>query len=91
MADDPNAAPPVPPQATDQTSTDSISGMPPERGSRPQPWAVSFALFAAGFVILIVAGKIGSAPLWSLVLKGFGVAFCVVGFLFARRDRNVKL
>ena len=91
MADDPNAAPQVSPQPADRTAADESSGTAPGRGSRQQPWALSFALFAAGFVILIVAGKIGSAALWSHVLKGFGVALCVVGFLLARRDRTAKL
>lgn len=91
MADEPNAAPPGPPQAAEQTFADDSSGTPPGRAPRQQPWALSFALFAAGFVVLIVAGKIGSTAPWSLVLKAFGVAFCVVGFLLARRDRTVKL
>jgi len=96
VADESNPAPPVPPQGTPQQASTDASGnespsAPPARGVRQQPWAISFVLFAAGFVMLIVASKIAPTALWGPVLKGFGAASCVVGFLLARRDRRLKL
>jgi predicted Kef-type K+ transport protein len=63
---------------------------PGSGGRRGPNWALPFALFFAGFVILIVANKISVARLSGYLLKGVGVALCAAGFLQARRDRPSK-
>ena len=79
VAEEPQAAPPALPREG--------ASIPPGRGARKQPWVTSFVLFAVGFVILIVASKIGPAGLYGTLLKGLGAAFCVVGLVLARRSR----
>lgn len=79
VAEEPQAAPPA--------NSGEGSSIPPGRGARKQPWVSSFVLFAVGFVILILASKIGLSGPYGALLKGLGAAFCVVGLVLARRSR----
>jgi uncharacterized membrane protein YfcA len=53
-----------------------------------QPWGIAFVLFLAGFVVLVVVGKLNVSRLTADVLKGVGAGLCLAAFVIARRARR---
>jgi hypothetical protein len=52
---------------------------------RGQPWGIAFVLFLAGFVSLVVVGKLHVSRLTADALKGVGAGLCLAAFVIARR------
>lgn len=60
-----------------------------ERSRGPQPWGLAFALFALGFVALVVMSKLKLSPIAAGLVKGVAAGLCVAAFVIARRARKV--
>lgn len=53
-----------------------------------QPWGIAFVLFLAGFVLLVLVGRLHVSRLTADVLKGVGAGLCLAAFVIARRARR---
>jgi len=51
-------------------------------------WKLTFGLFAAGFVLLVIAAKLQLTAAFDWALKGVGAAACAGAFLLARRAQR---
>ena len=70
-----------------QSATDTSQESGGKHRAKVPDWRPFFAMFLAGFVILVLAGKWNMPERSALFLKFAGAALCGTAFLFARRAR----
>lgn len=86
---------PVPPSEGDHSADTKRSDREREpsqgAGAFGPEWKLAFALFAAGFLLLVIAAKLQLRPAFDWLLKGIGAIACGVGLFAARRARHKPL